>query len=206
MNEKKSLWKKCKSTNIYGLVRLLLNLKIKVKKIVLASSCSLYGNERNLYNEKSFLKPDSNYSLSKFMQEIILKVYCHCNNIKFLSYRLGYVYGNKMNNNRLLKKMLRKYQKNKKINIYNKNLNLNLIHTKDISNLISGTFTKAEGIFNLTNRNIITLESFYKALIGKNIKIAKFKNTFSSNKFFTNFSKLKIQKLEDRVKDFKDEA
>ena len=205
LNEESSTWQKCKNTNIYGLTKLLVNLNIKVKKIILASSCSLYDQRNNLNNEKSFLKPSSNYSLSKMMQENILKVYCYKHNIKFLSYRLGYVYGNKMNNKRLLKKLLLKFKNNKKINIYNKNLNLNLIHTKDISNLISKTFTKAEGIYNLTDKNIITLETFCKILLGENTRNIKNKNTFSSKKFFDEFPKLQIHKIQERINDFKNE-
>lgn len=204
LNEKNSCWEKCKQTNIYGLLELLLNLKLKVNKIVLASSCSLYGQEKKLIkNEESFLKPDTGYSLSKFTQEKFLKIYCDQNKIKFLSYRLGYVYGNKMNNNRLVKKLLLKHRNNKKISIYNKNLNLNLIHTKDISHLIAKSFKKAEGVYNLTNKKLITLDQFYKILVGKKFAPHNKNNNFSSKKFFNNFSNLKIKNLKERIKDFK---
>jgi nucleoside-diphosphate-sugar epimerase len=205
LNEKNSTWKQCKETNVYGLARILSNLKIKVKKIILASSCSLYEREEKLNDEETLLKPDNGYALTKLMQEKILKVHCDNNKIKFLSYRLGYVYGKYMNNERLLKRLLLKYKNNKKIRIYNKNLNLNLIYAKDISNLILKTFTKAEGIYNLTDKHTITLGSFYKALKGEKNNTIKKNNTFSSKKFFNHFPKLKINKLEDRIKNFKDE-
>lgn len=202
IKENQSTWKQCKNTNVYGLIRLLKNLKIPIKKIILASSCSLYGHKKNLHNEGSFLRPSSGYSLSKLMQENILKVFCYRHNISFLSYRLGYVYGNKMNRQRLIKKILLNYKSKKKINIYNKNLNLNLIHTKDISNLIIKTFKKAEGIFNLTDTNKITLGNFYQTLIGKKFKVINKKNNYSSKKFFNNFPNLNIPKLEERIKNF----
>lgn len=205
LKEKNSSWKNCKNTNVYGLVRLLLNLKIKIKKIILSSSCSLYGDENNQNNEVSFLKPSSGYSLSKLMQENILRVYCYKNNIKFLSYRLGYIYGKKMSHKRLLKKLILKHKAKKKINIYNKNLNLNLMHTKDLSNLILQTFIKAEGIFNLTDKKLITLDIFCKMLKKKQTKIIKKQNTFSSKKLFRKFPKLKIEKLKDRIEVFKNE-
>ena len=62
------------------------------------------------------------------------------NNIKFTSYRLGYVFGDSINKKRLVYKILKKYKNGTKIKIYNKNLNLNLIHTKEISNFITKTF------------------------------------------------------------------
>ena len=48
INENQSTWEQCKNTNVYGLIQLLQNLKIPVKKIILASSCSLYGYEKNI--------------------------------------------------------------------------------------------------------------------------------------------------------------
>lgn len=204
LDEKNSSWEKCKQTNIHGLIKLLLNLKVKVNKIVLASSCSLYGQEKKLtFNEESFLKPDSGYSLSKFTQEKFLKIHCDQYKIKFLSYRLGYVYGKKMNNNRLVKRLLLKHRNNEKISIYNKNLNLNLIHTKDISYLIAKSFEKAEGIYNLTNNKLITLDQFYKVLVGKKFTTNNKNNNFSSKKFFNIFSNLKIKNLKERIRNFK---
>ena len=104
-----------------------------------------------------------------------------------------------MSHKRLLKKLILKHKAKKKINIYNKNLNLNLMHTKDLSNLILQTFIKAEGIFNLTDKKLITLDIFCKMLKKKQTKIIKKQNTFSSKKLFRKFPKLKIEKLKDRI-------
>ena len=101
IKESKSTWEDCRKTNVHGLINLLKNIKLPIKKIILASSCSLYGQKKSFFNEKSFLKPSSGYALSKLTQEKILKVFCLKNNIKFLAYRLGYVYGNNMNKKRI---------------------------------------------------------------------------------------------------------
>ena len=45
------------------------------------------------------------------MQEKILQVYCIKKNIDFLCYRLGYVFGAGMNNNRLVKKIVKSIKK-----------------------------------------------------------------------------------------------
>ena len=66
--ENKSDWEKCKNINIFGILKLLKKLK-KPKKIILASSCSIYGNITKNTNELSFLKPKNNYALSKFEQK-----------------------------------------------------------------------------------------------------------------------------------------
>lgn len=205
IKESKSTWEDCRKTNVHGLINLLKNIKLPIKKIILASSCSLYGQKKSFFNEKSFLKPSSGYALSKLTQEKILKVFCLKNNIKFLAYRLGYVYGNNMNKKRIVKKILVNQQKNKKFNIYNKNLNLNLIHTKDVSNLITKTFEHAEGIYNLTSNDNITIEKFNNTLLGKKTKKGNKINNYSSRKFFNKFPDLKIIKLKTRIEQFKDE-
>ena len=101
--------------------------------------------------------------------------------------------------------MLLNHQKNKKFNIYNKNLNLNLIHTKDVSALIMKTFKRAEGIFNLTSKNVVTIKKFNDILIGKKVFKNNISNNYSSKKIFNKFPNLKLLKLEARIKQFKNE-
>lgn len=202
MAENKSKWKDCEKTNVYGVIRFLENLRYKPKKIILTSSCSVYGNENCEYNEETLLKPSTGYSLSKFAQENIFRIFCKKNRIKFLCYRLGYVYGKNMNKKRLIVKIWSKIKRKKKISIYNKNINLNLIHTKDIANIISSTFVKVEGIFNLTNFRSTSLLSFYIMLLKKkNIKNRK--NNFQSKKIFKIYPKNKILKLAKAIEEFK---
>jgi len=203
IKEEKSSWSDCKNTNVLGLINLLKHIKFKPKKIILSSSCSIYGNKEKIFDEKSFLDPSTGYSLSKFSQEHITRIFCNLNKIKFLSYRFGYVIGDNMKNERLVKRIWSKIKKKKNIYIYNKNKNLNLIHTKDISRMILGTFKKAEGIFNLTNPKKTTLQNFYS--IARNNKGLKSysSNNYSSNKFFHHFKKIKILKFKEVIKKFK---
>ena len=83
------------------------NLKLRPKKIILISSCAVYGKEKKNLLETDWSKPLTPYAISKFAQENIFRVYCKINNIKLLILRLGYVYGNQMPDYRLLKKNLR---------------------------------------------------------------------------------------------------
>jgi nucleoside-diphosphate-sugar epimerase len=203
IKEEESSWSDCKKTNVLGLINLLKHIKFKPKKIIISSSCSIYGNKEKVFNEKSFLDPSTGYSLSKFSQEHIIRIFCKINKIKFLSYRLGYVIGDNMKNERIVRRIWSKIKKKKIINIYNKNKNLNLIHTKDISSMILGTFKKAEGIFNLTYPKKTTLQNFY--LMARNNKDLKTysNNNYKSNKFFHHFKKIKILKFKEVIKKFK---
>tara|TARA_Y100001958_G_C21196455_1_gene523717 strand:- start:231 stop:1064 length:834 start_codon:yes stop_codon:yes gene_type:complete len=205
-DEKNSEWEKCKNINIFGLINLLNDIKIPIKKIILASSCSIYGSEdKKIFYESSYLSPENFYSMSKFMQEKLLQVYCDTNEIDFLCYRIGYVFGSNMNKKRLVKKILLNHKERKKIKIYNKKMNLNLIHTKDISYLIHKTYRKAKGIFNLTNSKQVSLGAYYKFLTKKESITKNKMNNFSPKKIFKKFKNLKEINLEKRIIDFANE-
>jgi nucleoside-diphosphate-sugar epimerase len=203
IKEEKSSWQDCKKTNVLGLINLLKHIKFKPKKIILSSSCSVYGNKEKILNEKSFLDPSTGYSLSKFTQEHITRIFCKINKIKFLSYRLGYIIGDNMKNEKLVKRIWSKIKKKKKVYIYNKNKNLNLIHTKDISHMILGTFRKAEGIFNLTYPKKTTLQRFYSIIRNNKSSKNNSNNNYSSKKFFYYFKKIKILKFKEAIEKFK---
>lgn len=187
LNEQKSKWNECKNANIVGLIKLLKNIKVPIKKVIFISSCSVYGDDRiKKYKEDSPLYPESNYSLSKFAQEQIFRVYCYSNNIKFLCFRLAYVFGKNMNKERLVKKIIINFKKKKRSNLFNKNLNLNLIHTKDVDQIIFDTFKKLEGVFNISYKYKITLGNYFNKV---------YFNKYIYNKNINNFLNKKILKL-----------
>jgi nucleoside-diphosphate-sugar epimerase len=203
LNEVNSSWEDCKRINIIGFINLIKAIQFKPKKIILASSCSLYGPDLGNKNVNSFLIPSSGYSLSKFAQENILRIFCNINNISFLSYRIGYAFGNHMNHKRLVKKILFHFRKNKKINLFNKKKNLNLIHTKDISRIVIGTFKKTKGIINLCAPYKTTLGLFYHFL--KKEKKFELNHNFNNLKQYKNYKKIKIFSFKDAIDLFKNE-
>ena len=111
-----------------------------------------------------------------------------------------------MNNERLVKKIWINLKKKNKINLFNKNKDLNLIHTKDISRLILGSFKKSEGVLNLIAPYKTTLKLYYYYLRKKE-KNSKFilKNYFKKFKYYENFKKIKIYNFKDAVNKFKNE-
>ena len=113
-NESKENWYLSSKINIYGLINFLNEIKKKFfKKIVLSSSCSVYGYKKNDYNENIFLNPESDYAISKIAQENIIRIFCNQKKIKYFIPRLGYVFGKDISNQRIVKKILLK-KKNKK--------------------------------------------------------------------------------------------
>ena len=204
LKENEYRWKKCKDINIFGLVRLLEQSNIKVKKIIHASSCALYGSYQKKIDEEAYLEPLSNYSLSKLEQENILRIYCQQNKIEYLSYRIGYVFGPKMNKKRILHKLLISLKKNRKIKLFNEKKNLNLIHTKEIDYLIMKTFQKEKGVMNLTSDKDINLNHFISLLKDDKKKI-KFKANPVLSKIYKKYKRLKKFSLNYLIREFKNE-
>ena len=196
-------WAYISKININGIINFLKNLKLRPQKIILISSCAVYGKEKKNLLETDWSKPLTPYAISKVAQENIFRVYCKINNIKLLILRLGYVYGDQMPDYRLLKKFKIRLEKKKKIRIYNKNLNLNLIHTEDIKNVILKSFNKNEGLINIVHEKRITIKNFIDALVEKKEPdIKKLKNNeYYSKDFKKCFPNFKFVKIIDAVKD-----
>ena len=203
LKEQKSKWHECKDANIVGLIKLLKNIKIPIKKIIFISSCSVYGSDRvKTYNEDSTLYPESNYALSKFAQEQIFRVYCYSNNIKFLCFRLAYVFGKGINKNRLVKKIIIDFKKKKQVRLFNKSLNLNLIHTKDIDQIIFDNFKKLEGVFNMSYKYKITLGDYFNKVNFDKYIYKKDVNNFLNKKLLKLYPKFIKTDPNKRIEEF----
>ena len=72
------------------------------------------------------------------------------------------------------------------LNVNNKKLNLNLIHTTQVSDYILSTYKRAKGIYNLTSKYKTTIKDFHN-YTSKNIK------NFKKN--YNNYSSKKLLKL-----------
>ena len=120
--ERIASWESVKKPNIYGLINLYRQLiKNFLKKIIFSSSCSVYGYNKRKVNERSFLKPESKYGISKIVQENLIRIFCNSKNRKYFSLRLGYVFGKRMKNFRIIKKIFFDKQSNRNtIKLYNK--------------------------------------------------------------------------------------
>ena len=80
-------------------------------------------------------------------------------------------------------------------------MNLNLIHSKDVSDIIIKTFKKAEGTYNLVNKKKISISNFKKSFENKiNLK----ENNLISSKIFRDFKHIKNLDFNKSINLFKD--
>ena len=94
-------------TNALG-TYLLANLakKIKCKKFIYTSTVAVYGNNKKYISEKSDIRPDSIYGVSKYAGELFLKQLLSNSKVKTYIFRVFNTYGPGENLNNLKKGMV----------------------------------------------------------------------------------------------------
>ena len=153
------------NSNIQGFFNVCnLSLKYKIKKILYASSSSVYGDNKNLPVKEYYnTSPLNFYAISKENNEKTAEFFSKISNIKFIGFRFFSIYGPFGRPDMLIYKLLDCYEK-KKIFYLNNNGN----HTRDftfiddatliIFKLISKKLSNRHEIFNISNTRKIHLE------------------------------------------------
>lgn len=210
--EKDSSMRKCLDINVYGIIEFLKKLKLKPKKIILASSNSVYGNSEKIKKENDILYPDNSYAISKYLQENIFRIYCRENMIKLITLRIGNIYGKNLNKKRIVSKIIYKIKNKVFFKTYNENDKVfNLVHTKDIGKIVYKLLTKEQGVYNLSGQENLSLNQIIKIISKKLNQRAYYKNINYKNKRKKNSLSVKkiknilrikhLIKFEDGVKD-----
>ena len=139
------------NNNFLNTMKLLNNIKdSKIKKIIFASTCSVYGESSKPFKENSKIDPKNNYGFSKYLCEEFIKNFCKKNNINYAILRYFNVAGSDYKNNigqinnngQLIKNISVSILKNKLINVYGKDYNTkdgtcvrDYIHVKDLTDI-----------------------------------------------------------------------
>lgn len=153
-------------------------------RIIFFSTCSVYGAQSGILNEKSKLNPLSNYALSKLKAEKTIK------NKNSIIFRLGTLFGVSDNYSRIrldlvVNTLTAKAFAEKKITIFGGNQYRPLLHVKDAAvAILNGLISRKKGIYNLS------LDNFKINEISGKVK-----------KFFPN---LKVIKKDLEIKDLRD--
>jgi UDP-glucose 4-epimerase len=154
--------------------------KIKCKKFIYTSTVAVYGNSKKKFFEKSEIKPDSIYGVSKYAGELFLKQLLKNSKVKTFIFRVFNTYGPGENLNNLKKGMVSIFcsyiWRNKPI-IVKGSLNRyrNFIYINDCVEILAKALSNPKlnnfEIINLTSQVKITV----KELIKKIIKVKNFK-------------------------------
>ena len=176
-------------SNIVGFYNLLKCCKeYKVKHLIVGSSSSVYGNQKNNTNEKfNTNKPLSFYAATKKTNEIMAYSFSNVYKLPITILRFFTVYGPWGRPDMALYKFTKAISKNKKFNLFN-----NGDHYRDftyIDDIVQGVILSIKkipnkkrlsdvpyNIYNLGNNKTIFLKNFVKEIEFQLKKKAKYKN------------------------------
>lgn len=189
--------------NVFGTANILRSLP-NLSNVVFASSCSVYGSEKNQFDENFLTKPDGYYAASKVAAEKILELHCKDNNIKLCILRISSVYSPlnySFNTKRAIQIFAESLKKEQTITIFGNGKNKrDYIFLEDaVEGIIWGM--NQQGIFNISTGEPISLNKVIDILSkisGKKAHIKYIKNvkqpdySYSSNKAFKLGFSLKI--------------
>ena len=132
--------------NIQGFYNLIdVSRKYKIKKIIYASSSSIYGDSKRFpLRETQKVKPKNIYALSKKINEDMAEVFSRQYNISFIGLRFFTVYGEWGRPDMFLMKYLTSSY-NKKSNFY---LNNFVRHTRDFTYILDASRIISKLVFN----------------------------------------------------------
>ncbi len=131
--------------NIIGHLNLLENLKgTKIKKMIFASSSSVYGESKKFpLSEKLKPNPINIYSSTKLLNEEATKDFSKISNIKFIGLRFFTIYGEYGRPDMFLFKLLKSMYTNEKFYLNNYgNHYRDFTHVDDVKNIISQLISK----------------------------------------------------------------
>ena len=166
----------------------------KVKKIIFASSASIYGDTKNKkINENYKSDPKHFYAYTKLIGEQMIINYCKINKINYTIFRFFNIYG--QNSNAVVAKFIAQKIQNKKITIYGTGKQKrDFLHVEDLNNAIikSINIKKSKNqIYNLGSGKALSIIKLKKIISKQNDHIFLEKRNDDIEISISNINKLK---------------
>ena len=164
------------NTNILGFSNLFESINpTKIKKVIYASSSSVYGDTKNFpTNEKNITKPKNIYGYSKIINEHMADYYSKKMNIPFIGLRFFTVYGTWGRPDMFILKVLSYHNKRKKFNLNNEGNHLrDFTSINDVVKILMRIInkkTKKNDIYNICSNRPFLIKN---VLINLEKKIGK---------------------------------
>ncbi len=144
----------------------------KIKRIIFASSASIYGDTKNFkVNENFKLKPGHFYAFTKYIGEKMIRSYCNINSIKYTIMRFFNIYG--PGSTAVIGRFIAQKIQKKKLTIYgNGNQKRDFLYVEDLCEAI-----------HLSLKKKISENKIYNLGSGKAKSINEIKNIISKKNF-----------------------
>ena len=186
--------------NIRGFFNIIKISKIiGIKKIIYASSSSVYGDSKKFpLNEKQILRQKNIYAVSKMINEQTAEFFSKIINIKFIGIRFFTIYGPWGRPDMLLFKLFKSFEQNKYIEINNKgNHYRDFTYIDDaiviLKKLLRKNYPKHE-IFNICSNNPVNISKLVKNFKKKKFLKVKYVKKHKADVFKTHGDNKKIIK------------
>jgi len=193
--------KKYIEVNIFGFLNLLFaSKKIGVKKIIYASSSSVYGESKKFpVSETNNLNQKNIYAVSKQLNEKIAETYSKFTKIKFIGLRFFTIYGEWGRPDMFLFKLFNASinKKNMELNNYGNHFR-DFTHIKDVTRIIKILLNKNiknHMIFNICSNNPINILEIVKNFKKNNDLKVKYVKKHKADIFKTHGNNKKIIKF-----------
>ena len=180
-------------SNIVGFHNILEYCRLKsIKKIILASSSSVYGDKKNFpLKEKESINPKNFYGLTKKNNEEMSEIYSKLYNLNISALRFFTVYGEWGRPDMFIMKFLKCLYNKKKLKLFNKgNHYRDFTYIDDVVEIISKLIIKKQDkkfkIFNICSNKPIHLKKLINIMVKQTKKIP--------NILLTNFQKADVLK------------
>ena len=158
------------------------------KKIIFLSSVEVYGNYegKKKISEKTKLSPVTNYSLMKIFQEKTIKFFSKKIGYDYLILRLPGVFGNEINNENIISKLVKSQNKKSKFFLNTSGNEMrDYLYVEDLSRFIKNVLkkkTKAK-MLNFVSGNSLSINQIIKIISEKfNRKLFIIKKNYSKKK------------------------
>ena len=180
--------KKYIDTNFFGFINLILcSKKHNIKKIIYASSSSVYGDSKSLpVNERSELKSKNIYSASKILNEKTAELYSKLYNINFVGLRFFTIFGEWGRPDMLIYKLFKSHLDKNKLIINNfGNHYRDFTYIGDVNKILyklSKSKNLGHVIYNVSSNKPINIKKL----------INKFENYYQLNKQYTKLHKADV--------------
>ena len=193
-------------TNIFGFLNIIQEAKKnKIKKIMYASSSSVYGeNKKFPLKESETLNPKNIYAVSKKLSEEMAEMYQKISKIKFIGLRFFTVYGEWGRPDMFMMKLFKSHMTNKifYLNNYGNHLR-DFTYIGDvveaITKLIKKNFKKHE-IFNICSDKPVNIYDIVKNFIKNHSVKVKLTEIHKADILKTHGSKKKLTKNISKIK------
>ncbi len=184
--------------------------KYNLKKFILGSSSSVYGDQKKFpIKESSKINPKNPYAKTKYKSEKIVVNLFENSNIKYTIFRFFTVYGPYGRPDMFIHKFLNSIKNNKKITLYNNGLNFrDFTYVDDVVKILalSHKMVTTNSILNICRSNPIKtthLVNLFKNLYKKDFQVNKIGvvkgemlKTHGCNKLLKkNFKKIKFTNI-----------